>query len=112
MTLIYGYQSRGLTRNVVIYDAAGSVVTPGSPDLVRVMIGREGETPKLSVTSGTPTANGSSVTKGSTNVVRLDAADLALIDPGVYTFFVDYFDAADDAEWKNVEREVFVLEDT
>ena len=38
--------------------------------------------------------------------------DLDGIEPGTYTLFVDYFDNADAAEWKNVDRQVFVLEDT
>jgi len=115
MTLIIAYQGRGITRNVVINDAAGDPITPGANDLVRVIIGREGTldtAPLLRVVSGTATANGSSVTKGATNVVRLDASDLALIDPGEYTFVVDYYDHADAREWKNVEREVISIQRT
>lgn len=102
-------QNRGGTRNVVIRDAAGAVITPGVNDLVRVRIGREGETEVFTVTSGTPTAAGSSVTAGAMNVLRIDATDLAF-SPGVYTMYVDYFDNADAAEWKEVDRQDFCLE--
>jgi len=111
MTLVLGQKERGLTRNVEILKANGDVITPGVGDLVRVRINRQGQEDVLSVTSGTPTANGSSVTVGATNVVRLDADDLDF-EPGTYTFFVEYFDNADAREWKEVDREVFVLEHT
>ena len=111
MTLILAYQERNKTFDLVINDAADAAITPGVNDLVRISIGREGEVAKLTVTSGTDTANGSSVTKGATNRVRLDAQDLDF-EPGTYTLFVDYFDTADSSEWKNVSRQVFALEDT
>ena len=112
MTLILAYQNRGLTRDLVIVDSTGDTITPGANDKVRVMIGREGEAVKLSVANDAPTANGSTLTKGASNRLRLDASDLADIDPGTYTLFFDYFDNADAAEWKNVSRQVFVLEPT
>jgi len=70
---------------------------------------------ELEVTSGTPTANGSTFSKNTpssgVNRLRLDASDLSF-DAGTYTLRVDYFDNADAAEWKNVDREVFVMENT
>lgn len=111
MTLIYAYKDRGITRDLTIYDADGETITPASGDKVRVVIGREGETAKLTVTSDAPTANGSILTKGATNRLRLDAADLDF-EPGVYTLFVDLYDSVDSNEWKNVDRQVFVLEET
>ena len=111
MTLVLGQKGRGLTRNVQILDANGDVITPGVWDLVRVRIGRQGEVDVLTVTSGSPTVAGSSVTKGAVNKVRLDASDLTFA-PGTYTFWVEYHDNADAAEWKEVDREVFVLEPT
>jgi len=116
MTLILAYQNRGLTRDITILDTDGDTITPGANDNVRAIIGREGETAQLTITGGTATANGSSFTTNSPtsgkNRLRLDAADLALIDPGTYTLFIDYFDNADAQEWKNVDRQVFVLEET
>ena len=108
MSLILAYKSHGITRNLAILDADGETITPGANDKVRVIIGRAGETAKLTVTSDTPTANGSSLTKGASNVLRLDASDLTF-DPGIYTLYFDYYDNADAQEWKNVDRQVFSL---
>lgn len=111
MTLVLAQRERGATRNIVIQNAAGDVITPGAHDLVRVRIGRQGQPDMLSVTSGTPTPAGSSITKGATNVARFDADDLDFA-PGTYTMHVEFFDNADAAEWKEVDREVFHLEPT
>jgi hypothetical protein len=107
MALVLAYQNRALSRNIVIKDASDVAITPGVADVVRVQIGREGETEKLTVTSGVPTANGSTLVKGSTNVLVLTALDL-VFEPGTYTMKVDLFDAAD-GQWKNVDRQVFRL---
>jgi hypothetical protein len=112
MALIHAYKNRGITRGLVILDDDGATITPGLNDLVRVMIGREGQTPLLTVVNNAPTGNGSTLTKGAENTLRLDASDLDEIDPGVYTLFFDYYDNADGQEWKNVDRQVFHLEDT
>jgi len=116
MTLILAYQNRGLTRDITIRDANEVTITLGANDNVRAIIGREGETPQLTITGGTATVNGSSFTPNSPssgkNRLRLDASDLALISPGTYTLFIDFFDNADAQEWKNVDRQVFVLENT
>jgi len=112
VTLILAYQSRGITRDFTIKDADGNAITPAADDKVRVTIGREGEIAKLTVISGTSTDNGSSVTKGETSRVRLDASDLALIDPGVYTFQFDLYDASDTEEWKCIDRQVIVVRET
>ena len=109
MSLIYAYKERGITRDVTILDVDGETITPGDGDLVRAVIGRDGEAPVLTVTSGSPTANGSSFTKGEANRLRLDAADLDF-DPGTYTLTVEYHDNADAQEWKVVEKQCFHLE--
>lgn len=110
MALILAQQNRGKTIDITIQDAAGGTIIPGVNDRVRVTIGRIGRTPELEVESGTPTVNGSSITTGAANRVRLDASDLDF-DPGEYSFIVDYFDNADAQEYKTVERQVFQLED-
>ena len=112
MALIFAYQDRGLTKDFTINDKDGDPITPGMNDKLRIIIGRLEETPELSFTSDAATANGSSVTKGATNRLRLDASDLVLIDPGTYTMIVDYWDNADAQEWKTVSRQVFVMEET
>ncbi len=116
MTLIYAYQDRGLTRDIVIRDADEAAITPGSNDNLRAIIGRLGDVAKLTVTGGTVTPNGSRFDKNfptdGTNRLRLDASDLAAIEPGTYTLSIDFFDNADAAEWKTVERQIFSLEET
>ncbi len=109
MSLIYAYSNKGLTEDITIQDSAGATVTPGASDKVRVIIGRDGETAKLTVTSDAPTDNGSSITKGAVNRLRLDASDLSFT-PGIYTMTVDLYDHLDATEWKCVSRQVFCLE--
>ncbi len=112
MTLILAFQGRGITRDITIQNADGNTITPGGSDEIRAIIGREGETAKLTVASDAPTANGSTFTKGAANRLRLDGSDLAAIDPGTYTLFVDFFDNADVQEWKNVDRQIISIENT
>jgi len=113
MSLFYAYKSRGIQKDITITDADGNTVTPGANDAVRVNIGRAGETAKLMVSSDATTANGSGITKGTTNRLRLDAQDLADIDAGTYTLFVDFYDGDDGGgEWKNVSRQCIHLEDS
>ena len=117
MSLIRVDKSRGKTFGITIKDAAGNVITPTGSDLVRIIIGYQGRlgannaNAKLVLVSGSPSAAGSSITAGAENTVRLDATDLSF-DPGVYTMFVDYFDADDADEWKLVSKQVFHLRDT
>jgi hypothetical protein len=71
-----------------------------------------GQATLLTVASNAPTANGSTITKGgATQRIRFDASDLNF-DPGCYAMLIDYFDNADGQEWKNVDRQVFVLENS
>lgn len=109
MTLIYLRQNRGVTRKIVIQDINGDAITPGTYDKIRAAIGREDETAKFSVSSDTPTVNGSTFTKGATNVLRIDASDLTF-SPGVYTMAIDFYDNSDGQEWKLVDQQVVCLE--
>ena len=110
MSLIAASQGLGKTVDLTIEDVDGDTITPGVHDKVRVTIGRLNETSVFTVTSGTATANGSSITKGAANRLRMDAQDLAEIDPGIYSLQVDYYDNADAQEWKLVSAQVFSLE--
>jgi hypothetical protein len=110
MSLIYAYKGFGKTVDITISDSAGDVVTPGASDRLRVVICREGQDAILTINSTEATANGSSLTKGETSRLRLDSADLNFA-AGIYSLSVEYMDAADDSEWKTVQRQVFVLED-
>lgn len=115
MSLILAYQNRGVTHDITINEVDGTAYIPAAADEIRVIIGREGATPKLTVASNVPTANGSTFTKNTpsdgVNRLRLDASDLDF-EPGTYTLFLDLYDAGDAAEWKNVDRQVFCLEET
>jgi len=121
MALIYAYRNRGITKDITVQDADAAAIVPRSDDILRIVIGHEGRlgvdnaNAKLVVTSAAPTAAGSTLTKNSpssgVNRLRLDASDLDF-SPGTYTLFLDYFDGADANEWKNVDRQVFVLEET
>ena len=108
MTLIHIYQDRAMERDIVIKDADGNTITPGVNDLVRVTIDREGQAAQFTLTSGTPSANGSTITTGATNTLKILALDLNFA-AGIYTMTVDYYDNAD-GQWKLVEKQVLSLE--
>ena len=109
MTMIPVFDARGKSWDITLKDPDDATITPGASDLVRATVKRQGRAAVLTVTSGTPTANGSSITTGAANRLRLDDADL-VFDPGAYSLIVDYFDASDSSEWKCVEKQVFYLE--
>jgi hypothetical protein len=112
MTLIYAYQGRNKTVEITVQDENGDDIELAALDKIRAIIGHEGQTAKLTVESGTNTANGSSFTKHATVYrLRLDAQDLTF-DHGTYTLFIDILDTADADDWKNVQRQVFCLEQT
>lgn len=121
---IYAYKNRGITKYITVLDGNGNAITLESGDKIRAIIGREGKLGETNntfpdaefyVDSDAATAAGSSFTKGtptsSQNSLRIDASDLAF-SPGVYTMIVDVYDDDDTDEWKNVDRFVFVLEET
>lgn len=108
MTLIYAYANENTTRDITIRDADGNEIVPTASDIIRVRIGREGETPKLEVDSNTPTVNGTTFTKGEPNRLRLDAQDLDF-EPGVYSLTIDFYDNSD-SDWKMVDKQIFSLE--
>lgn len=109
MSLIYAYKGRGIQRDITIYDVDNNIIVPDADDLVRIVIGRDGETAKLTVTSGTTTAAGSYIIPGALNRLRLDASDLNF-DVGVYSMSIEYYDYSDATEWKTVGKEIFALE--
>lgn len=117
MALILAYKNRGITKTITITNADGSTLVPSANDKIRIIIGLEGHLKsdlsgaKLTVASDAPTANGSTFTKDTSagaNTLRLDNADL-VFPAGIYTALIDYFDNADNEEWKTVDRQVFVL---
>lgn len=115
MSLVLAYQSRRLVCDFTLKDADGNDISVGASDKIRAIITHEGETAKLTVESGTNTANGSSFQKNtpSTNSHRLtlDADDLAF-PIGTYSLYIDYFDNADGSEYKTAERHILSLQET
>lgn len=111
MSLLYAYKETGYTTDITILDADGDSITPDSNDKVKAIIYRTGETAKLTVTSGTPTTNGSSITIGAVQRLRLDASDLDF-EAGVYTLEILFYDYSDSQELKMVSKQVFCLEDS
>jgi len=112
MSLVYAYKDREVVRDITILDANGDVVTPAANDEVKVSIVRNMGEPELEVSSTGPTEPGSTLTiNGSTVRLRIVAGDLQF-DPGVYDFIADFMDSNDGDQWKNIERHVFVLENS
>ena len=111
MSLVYVYRTKGYTTDITILDADGDTITPDSNDKVKAIIYRTGETAKLTVTSGTPTTNGSSITIGAVQRLRLDASDLDF-EAGVYTLEILFYDYSDSREWKLVSKQILSLEGT
>jgi len=121
MALILAYRNRGLTRDLVIQNADGDPIIPGLNDVLRIVIGHEGKLgtdfadAELAFISGTPTSNGSSITKSTAlpgeNRMRLDAQDLSF-PAGVYTLFFSIIDNADAVDEKVISRQVFSLQET
>ncbi len=122
MALISCQKNRGKSIDITMLDGAGATITAGASDKIRVVVGWVGklgadlENAKLVVTSDAATDNGSTYTKNSPvsgkNRLRLDASDLNAIPAGLYTLFVDYYDNADGQEWKQVDRQVMMIEET
>ena len=115
MTLIRAEKGRKLIRDITITDANSNTVTAGTNDVVRIKIGRRGQTPILDLDSAAASTNGSTVTKNSPssgkNRVAIVEADMNLLDPGVYTLEVALYDNADSA-LKHVDHQIFHVAET
>jgi len=105
---------RTCDRAFTITDAAGDNVVIASGDVVRIKIGRNGETPIIDLDSNSPTVNGSSCTAANPSTVRLHQDDLNRTDfkPGIYTIEVLVIDDSDSDIAKHAGNHVLVLEDT
>lgn len=115
MTLILAQKKRKLIRDIVIKDVNDATVVPGTHDVVRVKIGRQGSVPVLDLDSAAASANGSTVTKNyggssGTNRVQITQADMDMFQPGVYTLEVSMVDNADSQAIKHVDSQVFVVQ--
>jgi hypothetical protein len=115
MTLILAQKGRKLARDVSIEDADGATITVVEADIVQLKIGRSGKASLLSVSSDAVTANGSQIelnhTPG-THRVSIAAADMDLLEPGVYSFELALVDSADGDAVKHVDYQVMVVQAT
>lgn len=113
MSLILAEQSRQLVRDLTIQDSAGSTITPGANDVVRVKIGRRGSAPILDLDSAAASDNGSTFAKNSPTSgksrLTIAAADMALLEPGVYSFEFGLYDNAAGG-MKHVDHQVMVVQ--
>lgn len=110
MSALVAQRLRNWTRDILLKNSAGGTITPDANDQVRMKIGREGEAAQFSVTSGTPTGNGSTLTAAAPCRLRIDASDLDF-EPGGYNLVVEFYDYDDAADWKEVSRYSFTLEE-
>lgn len=116
MSLILGFQGRKLIRDITIKDSASATVVPGVNDVVRIKIGRTGQTPLLDLDSAAASAGGSTVLKNTpssgVNRVQISQTDMDALAPGVYSFEVSLVDNADAQAIKTVDHRVLVVRST
>ena len=103
-------RSRFNQWSITIGEADGDDATIAANDVVRVKIGRAGDTPLLEVESDAATANGSQTTAANPTVLSIEAEDLAFA-AGVYDVEVSIWDTSEE-RIKKAERGVFVLRDS
>jgi len=116
MSLILGHVKRKLIRDIVLQDADGSTVVPGVNDVVRVKVGRIGQTPLLDLDSAAPSANGSTISKDTPsagyNRVEIVQKDMETLSVGIYSFEVALVDNADAQAIKHVEHQILCVQGT
>ena len=103
---IEGYENRNVLTCFSIVDR-GCAITLLPGDKVRVQIGFD---TMLTIESGTPTGNGSTVTRNNPTELTIVAADMA-VDTGVYDIDVDIWETAT-GEYKRVITGVFLVSES
>lgn len=88
-------KGRDCTFTVTIYETSGDEYTYASGDVIRVKIGRSGQTPILDLSSKAATANGSNITQDNPCTVVLRAADTELLPVMVLELEVVVVDDSD-----------------
>lgn len=105
------YSGRTCAYDITLTDANGDDIVLSGGDKIRAKIWREDDTPLLDLVSGTPTANGSSVS--ATNPTRLNLhQDDVQFTPGIYSIEVAIVDASESSAIKHADTGVFVLHKT
>lgn len=101
------YKSRTCAYDITVTDSDGDAVTLAGGDKVRLKLWREDDSPLLDLVSGTPSANGSSVTAANPTRFTLHQDD-ATWTPGIYSIEVAIIDAGDGLI-RHADSGVFVL---
>ena len=105
------YQSRSCTFTITVNDADGVAVVFVTGDVMRVKIGRNGDTPVLDFDSVAAGAGGSTVSSANPTTLVLDQDDMD-IAPGVYDIEVSIVDDSDQDRIKHAEKGVLVVHQT
>ena len=96
--------------SITIGEADGDDAVVAASDIVRVKIGRLGDTPLLEVQSDVATANGSVTTAANPTVLSIEGPDLPF-KAGIYEVEASIWDT-NEGRLKKVERGVFQLRDS
>lgn len=81
---VIAHRGRRNVFQATLYDADGDAIVVDSGDIVRLKIGRPGETPVLDLADTAASANGSSISHGNPTEVVLAPADASLFNPGIW----------------------------
>lgn len=106
------FRARVADFTITLLDTDGTESTISAGDVVRIKIGRTGDTPILDLDSAANSSNGSSV--GSINPIELhiDQVDMALFSPGLYDLEIAIVDSSVGNKIVNVEMGVFLVLDS
>lgn len=95
---VAAYKGRTRVVTMTVYEADNSVAVFGSsprgPDVFRCKVAKIGHAPVLDISSKSPVTL-SHCTAENPSEVTFHAADLANIEPGVYTYEVAIYDASE-----------------
>lgn len=106
------YADRSGEYDITISDADGTTVPLYSGDQVRLKIYRESDCKlMLDLISGTPTSNGSSLTRANPTRFKVDQDDVDWT-PAIYEIEVLLVDASDADRTKHADMGVFVLHES
>lgn len=108
--IIVAYKNRALVKSITIKDSAGTAITFGSGDTVRLKVGKAGETPLIEMSSSAATGHGSTMTAANPTTAFFHQNELHFA-PGVYDLEVSLVDHSQSDAIKVAEYGVFVLHD-
>lgn len=110
--LLTAHRGRWTCYTLTVKDSDDANVVFASGDVMRVKIGRAGETPILDMDSAADSANGSSLTAANPTTFKLVGADATLFTAGSYDIEVAIVDDSDGDNIKHAITGVFVVHET